>query len=318
MNYDGDLRRLTATDRVVGAYLVFSTVPLLFPDRPAGWGGLLLLHAVLALLVLHVPTRDLLLEPLRRRWPTVWRAVRLGYPIPLLPWFYTEVGTLIQTVHNGRFFDDTVQAWERALFGTLPSLTWARDLPVQWVSEVLHGAYLSYYFYVLLPPVVLIAMRRWPDLQRTVFVIAATSLAHYVIYTLFPVQGPRYLFPAPSGGGIENGVLYRATHWVLEGGSSQGSAFPSGHVALSVAVTILFARLYGARVIPMAVVTVLLATATVYGNFHYLTDALAGAVVGGTVGWIGGRRKECPEHDGAARAKARKRDREREPVGAAG
>lgn len=314
MNIDGDLRRLTATDRVVGAYLLLSTIPLFLPHRPDGWGGLVLLHLGLALLVLHVPLRERLLAPVHRRSPAAWRALRLGYAVPLLPWFYSEAALLIRAVHGGRFYDDTVQTWERALFGTLPSLAWSRDAPFVWLSEVLHGAYLSYYLFVLVPPIVLIAMRRWSDVQRTVFVIVTTSVLHYVIYTLFPVQGPRYLFPAPTGGGIENGLLYGVTHWVLEGGSSQGSAFPSGHVGLSVAVTVLFLRRWGPRAWPVTVLTVLLALATVYGNFHYLTDVLAGALVGGVVGWIGGSPSRAPADAYAPPAPREGARRRRVPV----
>jgi membrane-associated phospholipid phosphatase len=93
------------------------------------------------------------------------------------------------------------------------------------------------------------------------------------------VQGPRYLFD-PPGGVIANGFLYQLTHTVLEAGSSQGAAFPSSHVGVSVTQTLLMIR-YMPRLAPLiGVLTLGLALGAIYGGFHYAIDAAAGLALG--------------------------------------
>jgi membrane-associated phospholipid phosphatase len=100
----------------------------------------------------------------------------------------------------------------------------------------------------------------------------------YAVFLFFPVAGPRYLFPM-----AENAATAIApaifTHRLLEQGSAWGTAFPSSHVAVSLVAACeawRFWRPLGAVLAPAAV---LLAFGTVYGQFHYAVDALAGAAV---------------------------------------
>ena len=66
---------------------------------------------------------------------------------------------------------------------------------------------------------------------------------------------------------------------VLEGGSAWGTAFPSSHVAVALVAAVCAWRGFrplGALLLPAAV---LLSLATVYCQFHYAVDALAGAAL---------------------------------------
>jgi membrane-associated phospholipid phosphatase len=102
---------------------------------------------------------------------------------------------------------------------------------------------------------------------------------HYIFFIYFPVQGPRYLFP-PPGGELANGYFYQLAHRVLEVGSAQGAAFPSSHVGVSVAQTLVVWR-YLPRLTPVfALLTLGLALGAIYGGFHYATDAAAGILLG--------------------------------------
>jgi membrane-associated phospholipid phosphatase len=147
------------------------------------------------------------------------------------------------------------------------------------VSEVLHGAYLSYYFIILVPPMVLYLAGRRAGFRRVVFTVLAALLVHQAAFIVFPVLGPRYLFPAPTGP-LEAGVLYQLTHRVLEAGSSPGTAFPSSHVGISVAMTLALSKESPRAAAWVGALTALLAVSTVYGGFHYAIDALAGVVLG--------------------------------------
>lgn len=209
----------------------------------------------------------------------LWGAVRDWLPLLLVPTFYWEVPLLAEAIHGGAVYDGMVQQWEAWVFGGQPSQTLAGLAPGLWISEPLHAAYLSFYFIVLGPPIALYALGRRGAFRRVVFTLVVATLAHQAAFIAFPVLGPRYLFPAPAGP-LEAGPLYQLTHRVLEGGSSPGTAFPSSHVGISVAMTVALFRERVTLAPWLAAVTALLAIATVYGGFHYAVDAVAGVALG--------------------------------------
>lgn len=279
-------------DRVVAGYLVLSAAALAFPHRPGGWPLLLLLHLVAAAVLFSgVPERWRSLavdaekgsvdptpagEP-ALRWPRVAAIIADWYPLALIPLIYLEIQLLNTAVWGGHYFDGIIMGWEEAVFGGQPSVTLAMRWDSLLLSELLHGAYLSYYFIVFLFPLWLYLAGRRTEFRKTVFALMLAFLAHYLVFIFFPVQGPRYLFPGP-GGSQTGGFFYGLARSVLESGSSQGAAFPSSHVALA-AVQTGNALRFAPRVASLlAVLTLGIALGAVYGGFHYGVDAAAGMV----------------------------------------
>ncbi|MGK7311161.1 MAG: phosphatase PAP2 family protein [Candidatus Longimicrobiales bacterium M2_2A_002] len=299
-------------DRVVGGYLLLSAAALAFPHRPAGWPVLALLHLVVAAVLLAgLPDR------LRTGSTGTWSIPGTGagdggragggraaarrtdggrphpvvawltdwYPLIMIPVVYLELQVLNRAVWGGRYFDATIMGWEEALFGGQPSVTWAAQWDSLLGSELLHLAYLSYYFVVYLFPLWLYLAGRRDAFHRTVFAIMLGFAVHYMFFVYFPVQGPRYLFPGPGGSQTE-GVLYELTRTLLEGGSSRGAAFPSSHVGLAAVQTVSAAR-YAPKAAPLlGVLTVGIALGAVYGGFHYAVDVTAGLVAGVLLGLV--------------------------------
>lgn len=309
-------------DRIVGGYLLLSAAALAFPHRPAGWPVLVLLHLVVAAVLLAgLPDRfrtgstetwsapgpgargagranGVAADDARAgggrpetgragggrphpvvAWLTDW------YPLIMIPAVYLELQVLNRAVWDGRYFDATIMAWEEALFGGQPSVTWAAQWDSLLGSELLHLAYLSYYFVVYLFPLWLYLAGRRDAFHRTVFAIMLGFAVHYMFFVYFPVQGPRYLFPGPGGSQTE-GMLYGLTRTLLEGGSSQGAAFPSSHVGLAAVQTVSAVR-YAPKVAPiLGALTVGIALGAVYGGFHYAVDATAGLVAGVLLGLV--------------------------------
>jgi len=273
----GDARR--AMDRLFGAYLLLSGMALVFPGRPPAWPAPLLLHLVGAALAFGVGPLPHLLRAFARRAPRVARVIHDWYPLAAIPLLYKELATLNVAVWGGHFFDTVILGVEQAVFGTQPSYALSRALPYLALSEPLHASYLSYYFIIYGPPLVLYFLGRRGDFRRLVFPLMLTFFVHYLFFVYFPVQGPRYLFPAP-GGVLADGPVYRLAHRLLEAGSSRGAAFPSSHVAVTTAQTILVFR-FLPRLGPfVAVLAVGLAFGAVYGGFHYATDAVVGCLMG--------------------------------------
>lgn len=274
---DGGDARL-AMDRLFGLYLLAAGLALAFPWRPASWPLLALLHLLGAALALTGPDR--LLRPLLgERAPGVARFIHDWYPLAIMPLLYAELAALNVAVWHGRYFDGIIQGVEQAVFGTQPSYGLSRALPYLALSEPLHACYLSYYFIIYGPPLILYLLGRRADFRRLVFALMLTFFVHYLFFVYFPVQGPRYTFPAP-GGVLARGPVYQLAHRLLEAGSSRGAAFPSSHVAVSTAQAVLVWR-YLRPWAPLVTVLALgLACGAVYGGFHYATDAVSGFLLG--------------------------------------
>lgn len=202
---------------------------------------------------------------------------RLFYPVAITPIFYAELATLNQLLFPG-YFDSAVQEWEAVVFGS--QLSMIADSPAfahKWLSEVLHTGYFSYYFIM---PVAAGGALLAAGARASHRVTVTTALAFYVSYlcfAVFPVGGPRYEFQA-IGGVIAEGNVYQLVHRLLEGGSSRGTAFPSSHVAVSMATWL--ATWGASRTLfwILAPFTISLALGTVYGRFHYGLDAAIGAL----------------------------------------
>lgn len=213
------------------------------------------------------------------------RAVHDLYPILLLVALYASLDLL---TGGGRVpvHDRTVQHWEALLFGGQPSRDWWRRDPSRFWSTVLHGAYCSYYAIILVPALVLIGRTNRVPLQRFVLSVMATFLACYVCFVFFPVAGPYYEFPRPTGSFVDNPTA-RLVYAMLAQGSSYGAAFPSSHVAASVAATIAAWTASRRLGLVLAVLTALLTVAVVYCQMHYAVDAASGLLVGLAIGgWV--------------------------------
>lgn len=271
--------RARPIDLITAAYLLVSAVALIFPHRPESWPLLLLAHLGGAALLLGVGPAGRLRAAAAARFPRSAGFLGDWYPLIAMPFLYSELATLNVAVHAGRYFDPLVLGWEEALFGGQPSRDWARALPFGALSEPLHAAYLSYYLIIYGPPVFLYATGRRDHFRLALFTVMLTFYVHYLFFTYFPVQGPRYLFEPPVAEQAQ-GAVYALTHRILEAGSSRGAAFPSSHVGVAVAQTVAAVRVAPALAPVLGVLSAGLALGAVYGGFHYAIDALAGLLLG--------------------------------------
>jgi membrane-associated phospholipid phosphatase len=266
---------LSPLDRATLAYAGVASVFTLW-RWPNGLPGAVLLGVGLALVGLTAAV----LAPRARRAGPVGQLLAEFYPLIVTVALYTHVG-LLNSV-RGIAHDAVVQSWEAALFGGQPSLEWIRSWPRPAWSTLMHAAYLSYYAILAGAPGVLWLTGRRQAARRTLLLMMSTFYVCYFVFLLFPVAGPRYLFPL-AGNEATAVPLAVFTHRLVAGGSAWGTAFPSSHVAVTVVAAWcawMALRPLGAVLIPA---TVLLALGTVYGQFHYAVDALAGAALGALV-----------------------------------
>jgi membrane-associated phospholipid phosphatase len=274
-------RPLAQVDRATVAYVALA-LALNIARGPRAWPAVVLLPLGLVLVALT----GAVLAPRARSAGPLGRFAAEFYPLILAPALYTHVGLVNAAASVSH--DALVQRWEEALFSGQPSIEWIRAFPSPAWSAVMHAAYLSYY--LILPGAALglwLSGRR-PAARRALLLMAATFYVCYAVFFLFPVAGPRYLFP-PARNAATAVPIAAFANRLVAGGSAWGTAFPSSHVAVSLVAAVCAWRSWrplGAVLVPPAI---LLALATVYGQFHYAVDALAGALVGGLVLIVGRR-----------------------------
>jgi membrane-associated phospholipid phosphatase len=263
------IRGVIPTDKIFLAYLALNTLVILWHAKDVpGWGWLILgnlLGVVLVMLLARAPLTRL--------------ATFLGgaYPIILTAAFYTQLGVI--NLNVGILYDGLVQRWEIAMFGSQLAVTWHERMPSKVLSFILHFCYGSYYWILILPALFLFFRRSRDAFERGVFIMTLGFYACYLVFSLFPVAGPRYFYGNATGP-ITEVATARLVHWITEGGSAIGTAFPSSHVAATWCAVYALWRDARKLALMVAPVALGLALGTVYGQFHYAIDAVVGAVFG--------------------------------------
>lgn len=259
---------LSPLDRWTVAYAAFATVAVVV-RWPGGLAWpLLAAHAALAAAAL--------LAPRARAAGPLGEFAGSFFPLLVLVALYTETGLVNRAL--GRSHDGLVQAWEAALFGGQPALHWQLLWPWPAISWTLHTAYLSFYLILAAAPLALWLRGQRREARRTALLTMVAFYVCYATFLVFPVAGPRHALPKAAGPAAE--VLpARIAEALLSRGDAWGSAFPSSHVAASLAASAAAGaawRPLGFVLLPLAL---LLSLSTVYGQYHYAVDALAGAAV---------------------------------------
>lgn len=211
--------------------------------------------------------------------------VRLLYPALLLTFLYRATGGHMFLVTD-HFLDDQVIAWETALFSQEPTLYLDRHFSSVWVTEILSFCYFMYY--LMLPGFLL-----WTFVHRESKIIRAylaaaclTFFVSYLLFWLYPVEGPRWHLATEYVNGVGGPLFTRVVTFVIERAAVHGGAMPSSHTGVAV-VTLLFCFRYYRQAARWLLPVVLgLALGTVWGRFHYVSDVIVGAAIGGGAVWF--------------------------------
>lgn len=244
----------------------------------AEWWPTLVAHAVAIFIILVVFPR----LPARRSV----EAFRDWLPVIALPLLYAEVAHLNQLLSIG-YYDGTIQAVERALFGGPAGPALRHVLPWKPVVEYLHFSYAAYYLLLPILGGALYLRGKRREFRYVLAVVLGTFYVCYFCFIVFPVAGPWYRPHAYAASA--SGIFPVLVQGVLTRWASKGAAFPSSHVAVAVVIWLLAWR-FARRVFwLLAAIVPALALGTVYGGFHYALDAGAGMLVG-VAGYLAGPR----------------------------
>lgn len=268
---------LRAIDIYALAYLVLTGPIYAFLQDPPILQGVLL-H-VLAPLVILVLAR---LEETR-----IVQLLRDFYPIALFGLLYTECSTLNRILVPEGYLDSHIIDLEGAWFGSQPARDFRNWVPVSAFSELLHFAYFTYYAYVITLTLTLLLGRSREIYHRAIATVGLTFFVGFFVFIAIPVAGPYYEFARIEAS--ETFLMPKVVQWVLNRGSSVGTAFPSSHVSIATACLFMAWRYFRPLGRILIVLVPLMAAGAVYGGFHYLIDVIAGALLGILCSTVGHR-----------------------------
>jgi membrane-associated phospholipid phosphatase len=218
-----------------------------------------------------------LLAALSHRSSTL-RFLHDWYPLVLPIVTFEEVALLSRHVRPG-WRDDFFIKLEIRLFPVAPTV-WLGKRASWWLTEILQSGYFSYFVLLIIVGGALYARA---DKAPFYGVMAASTLSYllcYVIFIVFPTQGPAHTLAALHTEPLPGGPFHALVNFIQRHAGVHGNAFPSSHVAAAV-VAVFYAWRYapelGALLTPFLV---LLCVAAVYDRYHYVSDVVGGIVVG--------------------------------------
>jgi membrane-associated phospholipid phosphatase len=214
------------------------------------------------------------------RW---WHFWRHWYPHLFFLYCFEQLAFLMKLI-NPHWQDAKLIAFDYWLTGVNPSI-WLEQFATPTRNELIQLAYLTYFVYLVVLGGILYYRREW----RAYWAVMTYSMVGYsigyLIAIFFPIQSPWFALAgswhAPLSGGRFTATINLIEHF----GRVRGAAFPSEHVAGSVAV------LWGAWKFRrwlfwvMLPLVALMCFSTVWGRYHYVAD-IFGGIVTGSLGFL--------------------------------
>jgi membrane-associated phospholipid phosphatase len=115
---------------------------------------------------------------------------------------------------------------------------------------------------------------------ETLTVACLASICAYVIND----HVLKAFFGVPNPADVIRGATHSFHLWM----GSENSSFPSGHMVLAGAFAGVFMRLYKASLWPLSALLLIAAGLLLVGDWHFLSDIVAGAFLGTSAGLLAG------------------------------
>lgn len=203
---------------------------------------------------------------------------RHWYPLILFLLLYEESGYLIHMIFP-QPFDPLINQLELALFGVYPTV-WMQKFIYPGLNEFMMFSYCSYYFILAVLGLGLFLGRKIREFDGLFFTSAVAYYISYLGFVLFPVEGPRFALLSQHQLEINGGFFTSLAQGLIDMAGIQGAAMPSSHVAVAVVVLVYARRHHRTLCWVLSPLVASLAISTVYGRFHYVSDVIAGILVG--------------------------------------
>jgi len=219
-------------------------------------------------------------------WATrFWHFWRYWYPHLFFLFCFEELGQLVHLV-DSRWQDPALIAFDRWLTGVHPAI-WLEQFSSPARNDFFQFAYITYFTYLLIVGGILYYRREWRAYWSVMTYSVVGYTIGYVIAIFFPIESPWFSMAGTWRGELHGGPFTTAINFIEHFGRVRGAAFPSEHVAGSVAA------LWGAWryrrwlfwVLTPLVIS--MCVSTIWGRYHYIADVFAGLVTGTLGYWLG-------------------------------
>jgi membrane-associated phospholipid phosphatase len=212
-----------------------------------------------------------------------WHFCRHWYPHLFFLFCFEELAKLVHLV-TPSWKDAKLIAADHWLTGVHPTV-WLEQFATPARNDFMQFAYLTYFTYLLVLGGVLYYRRDWRGYWSVMTYSAAGYAIGYVIAIFFPIESPWFSMAGAWHGSLQGGPFTAAINFIEHFGRVRGAAFPSEHVAGSVAA------LWGAwrhrrwLFWVMVPLVTCMCVSTVWGRYHYVVDVFGGMVTG-TLGYV--------------------------------
>jgi membrane-associated phospholipid phosphatase len=273
-------------DRLYVAYFIgLGIVMIIFGESLPTWPLYLAIHAaslgIIAALV-HAAPRS-----------RIGRFFHGWYPLLMFILAFEEVSRLSLLVVD-HWQDGYILALEAWLF-PVPPTVWFGRIASPLVTEIMEIGYFSYFGLLI---IVAGTLYRWPSKRPFRQVMAASVISYlicYVVFILFPTEGPAYTLAAQHTVELRGGPFHWLVLLIQKHAGVHGNAFPSSHVAAGFAA-LLFAWKYAPRLgWALAPFVLFLCLGAVYDRYHYASDVIGGLAVGAFAYWLVFRIERSPQ-----------------------
>jgi len=204
---------------------------------------------------------------------------RHWYPLLFFILLYEETRHLVHLIF-AQSFDPLINQLELAVLGIYPTV-WLQKFVCFGLNECMMFSYSFYYFLLAVLGVGLFFSHKVKEFDNLLFTSAVAYYISYLGFILFPVEGPRFALVSTHQVAINGGFFTSLAQGLIDFAGIRGGAMPSSHVAVALVVLVYARRHHRLMHYLLSPLVASLLVATVYGRFHYVSDVIAGLVVGG-------------------------------------
>ncbi len=220
-----------------------------------------------------------------------FKFIRYWYIIIGLPFLYYDIGLYVHLIFSD-IFDEIILFQENWAFGTMPNI-WLQQYVTPVLTEIMQVSYGIYWITIPLGGFIFYLRHEYDLYERLLHYVTFTFFFSYFCFIFFPVAGPRFVLADQITVSYDGLFLTQLLRGFVKDFGFRGGAFPSSHVAIAMVILIYiwhFKPKIAIRVFLPLVIA--LSLATVYGQYHYFTDVLAGLIVGLVIGFWGGSKTQ--------------------------
>ncbi|MEA1980250.1 MAG: phosphatase PAP2 family protein [candidate division Zixibacteria bacterium] len=210
--------------------------------------------------------------------------IRFLYPVFLFTFFYNATGGTMFLIFD-KFLDYQLVAFEKSLLGLNLTLYIDQNLLSVIPNEIFSFCYFCYYFMIPVYFIWLFIRKDDDILKESVTAICLTFFFSYLLFFLYPIEGPRYYFVDLFQNKIEGPIFRQLVEYIILNGAVRGGCMPSTHFAVALVINMFCFKYYRLFAWILLPINIGMAIGTFWGRFHYVSDVIIGCIIGilGTV-----------------------------------